>query len=301
MTKRTLSNLLVAGIVAIACSSALAATQFSQIISTNISPKMVASFTTGGRAHGSGGIIMQGETTFVMGKLDGTPVSPNSIRLSLTDNAQMCLSYKNNCFRVALNRDLVKPLIRWILHGSETAFSNTEGRRGPSRKMEADGLVHRTFEQHGRRYGGHYIAPQFNNERIFDLLRAADYSQNGLVEALPSRLEREIIDNYYRAASKAEKGNSIVHSTWTNADYNTVYTTVLSEGMAITHGLPLRYFWTQYSGEDALQITRIRIFKDPTEDQDEVLEDIVRMYQAAAILRALANFDQAQLAAILRP
>lgn len=275
-------------------SSAIAATQLGNIISPSVSPKALLAFSVGGRAHGSGGIVMQGTTTFVLVTDSNRRVlSASEVSLALTSDGGLCVIHRTTCFSVDVEPKFVKPMILWVLQGTETAFSNTEGRAEPTRKMRSEGLVE-------RRIRGHFIAPQLNTSELFDLLKAADYSQRqGVVESLPNQIKNDIIKRFNRRISSSTDARPVAHRTWTNADYNTKYTTTLRHEKASTIGRPLRYYWTQYQGLEELKITDIAIFRDPTTSADPVVQTIGRLYQVAAILRSISSSNPAKLKNVL--
>jgi len=274
------------------CGPAISATQFTNIISTNVSTNALQAFSESGRAFSSGGIIMQGTTKFLFANIPELyEVSVEELSVSLDIDNNICIIHKKKCFVIEIDKRFAKPLVSWVLDGTETAFSNTEGRAEASRRMRLDGLVE-------GRLSSHFIAPQLNTRHLFYLFRDADYAMSsGLTESIPFELRKEIQSAFNKRISKKSR-NTVVHKTWTNADYNTIYTTQLSLGYARTSGLPLRYHWIQYQGQSALWISNIEIFKNPADTNSKVLKDIVQLYQVAAILRTFLGANENQLRAM---
>ena len=292
MLRRHLPKPLLVLVLFIALSfGASAATQYSQLISTHVSNAARAAFMVGGRAHGSGGIVMQGRTTFYFaGDKGRTMLLPTQIKLKVSNGDQLCLQYQTTCYALPIESEFAEPMVRWILEGNETAFSNTEGRFNASRQMESYGLVRRS------EYVGHFIAPQLDTPRLFTLLREADYAlRYGVVAPLPNELVSEITAQFDSALSAPSPAGRLVHRSWTNADYNTTYVTTLSGEPAEITGRPLRYYWAEYEGEVALSVTNIAIYQDPDDTDSTVVSEIVQLYQTAAILRTLADADKAPL------
>lgn len=284
-TRKTWTTVIVLLILA---GAALASTQTAWI-TTNVSTHADQAFRVGARAHGSGGIIMQGRTTFVLvvnGKRSTLP--PSQVKLAAEASDRLCVQHETSCYVLPLEHEFAKPMIRWVLRGDETAFSNTEGRSAASQQMRGYGLVRRS------NFMGHFIARELDTDRLFTLLREADYAKrSGVVESLPAALVSEIKAKFNRRLSSPIPSGRLVHRTWTNADYNTKFTTELRDKTAVTTGRPLRYYWAEYEGETALKITDIDAYR---QSGNSVVREIVQLYQAAAVLRTIADVDRTQLA-----
>jgi hypothetical protein len=194
-----------------------------------------------------GGVVMQATVSFR--DAAGREIDPAALSLSVkamqgTDG--LCLNFQSFCHWLALDRDSMIAIARWITSNGTGAFSAFEKELTPELMRKA-GLT---------KAGKERIVPiEFRETSLVETLHTIDFTDLFDDQADTSAILKTRQDV---SASMTVVGRG----SWFNADLDSNFSARLSKSELRWTGVPLRYYWSKTSGE-YVKVTEIVPLLDP--------------------------------------
>ena len=230
-----------------AANSALAVRTISSMssVANPSSGHRVAGIMSSGKNRITGGVILDGETIFVLEATSGDEeLDASTLRLEFEEN-DVFLVRGDSRFAYEMHRSLVCPLARFVGGEGDIVYSlPSDSSPAAFRQLRSQGLVQRGELEA-------WVAKEFKTSAHILLLHAMDFADE--IE-LPSDLERSIRESINGLSGAGDTKTNDWASYFNSASMSNI-TAFLSEDTQTVEmeGIPLRFYWEPgQSGADII-------------------------------------------------
>lgn len=245
----------------------------------------------------TGGVVPNGKATFFgpmkakltrpqLGQLKLVILDRDKLRNGEPDFDAVGIRMGANVYRLAVQDDLVYPMMKFIQRGGDIAYTMPEDFDPDQQLLKEHGLLEVPYDE------GSYVAKEFSNAVHTQFLRRVDLITE--TEALPAALKAQVMKGANAVGARALGEDEAVYDTYINADFEVNYQVYFAntngEKLIEVAGLPLRYYWR---GEDldSPYIYDVEVFSYPEEKYDLQYRAIL-FFQTAAVLREFSQFNR---------
>lgn len=269
---------------------------------------MVASIISSGTNRIVGGVLLDGETSFVVESDDGeTALDVGSLRLQFDDGA-VFVEHNGVRYLYDMHEALVCPLAQFVRRGGEVAYSiPSDGSDAASDRLRSLGLVQLSGI-------GSWVAREFSSSELVLLLHAMDFAEE---VQLPSNIENSIRNRVNSLTGAGNTTSTDWSSYFNTASMSNITTYLITSNQTVEiAGIPLRFYWVTGSvGRDPVSrvtafsqdlgsntLTNLSALNLPSVNQlgiahfllsSELFDqiDFISAYQSAALFRTFNDQD----------
>lgn len=243
----------------------------------------------------TGGVVPQGNATFFgptkakltqpqLRRLKFVVLDGNKLRNGEPDFDAVGIRLGTNVYRLAVQDDLIYPMMKFIQRGGDIAYTIPEDFDPDQQLLKEHGLLEVPYDE------GSYVAKEFSDAVHTEFLRRVDLRTE--TEELPADIKAQIMRGANAVGAQVVGRDKANYGSYINADFEVNYQVYFANGNKLIEiaGLPLRYYWR---GEDldSPYIHNVEVFSYPEEEYDIQYRAIL-FFQTAAVLRKFSQFNR---------